>query len=333
VVPSALNAARRSGSVQGSPTGRRKSALTGTNVFSPVPGSRQTRRPKAGSGSNPAIPLPPHRPQLSPFATTALGLILGGCSSGFAVPSTTPIASPVQAPTPTFVFPTAPATTTPSPAPSPSPTPDRLLGLGPYLYQDDFSRNDGWPIGQDSLGGTSFADGRLVIAVRKSGTYRYAQSPSPALTDFFVQVSVRPFLCGPSDDFGLMFRMDEDSNHFRFILACDGQARVARVLNGQSFNLIPPTDTYAAIPGPLSENRLGVLAKGSDFFFFINDVEVFSLRSGVIPAGGLGLFVHSAASGQTTVAFDDLSARAVAQDLTSASPAPSTPPNPSGQTP
>jgi len=279
------------------------------------------------------MPSPPPRPRLSLFASAALGLILSGCSTGFAIPSTTPIASAIPAPTATFVFPTAPASTTPSPAPSPSPTPDRLLGLGPYLYQDDFSRNDGWPIGQDSLGGTSYADGRLVIAVRKSGTYRYAQSPSPALTDFFVQVSVRAFLCGPLDDFGLMFRIDENSNHFRFILACDGQARVARLLNGQSFNLIPPTNTYAAIPGPLSVNRLGVLAKGSDFFFYINDVEVFSLRNGEIPAGGLGLFVHAGASGQTTVAFDDLSARAVVQNSTPDSPTSSMTPDLSGQTP
>ncbi len=214
-------------------------------------------------------------------------------------------------PTPTFIIPTAPPTSTPSPAPTLSPTPNLLFGVGPFLFRDGFDRNAGWAVGEDSLGGTSIADGRLVLSVRNPKTYRYAISPVSQLTDFYAEVVVRPLICNEDDEFGLMFRFDPDGNHFRMSLACSGSVRVVRVLGGQSFNLIPPTETYEVIPGPLVENRLGVLAVGADFHLFINGAEVLSMRNGQIPIGTLGFFVHAESSGQTTVAFDDLSVRAV----------------------
>jgi len=224
-------------------------------------------------------------------------------------------------PTATFVFPTAPPTSTPTPAPTLSPTPNLLFGLGPSLFQDEFDLNLGWPVGEDSLGGTSFAEGRLVLSVRNAKTYRYAISPASQLADFYAEVSVRPLLCNEDDEFGLMFRFDPNGNHFRYSLACSGMVRIVRVLGGQSFNLIPPTETYAVIPGPLVENRIGVLAVGADLHFFANGVEVLSARNGQIARGTLGFFVHAESSGQTTVAFDNLSARAL---LATPSPAPAT---------
>jgi hypothetical protein len=222
----------------------------------------------------------------------------------------TPTPSPVP-PTATFVIPTAPPSSTPSPAPTLSPTPNLLYGVGPFLFRDEFDQNTGWAVGEDSLGGTSLADGWLVLSVRNPKTYRYAISPIPQLTDFYAEVVVRPLICNEDDEFGLMFRFDPDGNHFRMSLACDGSVRVVRVLGGQSFNLIPPTQTYEEIPGPLVENRLGVLAVGADFHLFINGVDVLSMRNAQISGGTLGFFVHAESSGQTTVAFDNLSVRAV----------------------
>jgi hypothetical protein len=180
-----------------------------------------------------------------------------------------------------------------------------------FLFQDEFDRNNGWGVGEDSLGGTSLADGKLVLSVRNPKTYRYALSPAPQLTDFYAEVVVRPLICNPDDEFGLMFRFDPNGNHFRLSLACNGSVRVVRVLGGQSFNMIPPTETYEVIPGPLVENRIGVLAVGADFYLFINGVEVLRMRNAEIPVGTVGFFVHAESSGQTTVAFDHLSVRAV----------------------
>jgi hypothetical protein len=223
--------------------------------------------------------------------------------------------SPVP-PTPTFAIPTAPPTSTSTLEPSPTPTPDLLYDVGPFLFHDEFEQNRGWGVGEDSLGGTSFADGHLVLSVRNPKTYRYALSPSPQLTDFYAEVIVRPLICNEDDEFGLMFRFDPDGNHFRFSLACSGTVRIVRVLGGQSFNMIPPTETYEVVPGPLVENRLGVLAVGADFHFFVNGVEVLSMRNALIPRGKLGVFVHAESSGQTTVTFDSLSARALQTDAT-----------------
>jgi hypothetical protein len=222
----------------------------------------------------------------------------------------TPTASPAP-PTPTFVIPTAPPTSTPSPAPSLTPTPNALFGIGPIIFRDAFDQNTGWAVGEDNLGGTSISDGRLVLSVRNPKTYRYAISPVSQLTDFYAEAVVRPLICNEDDEFGMMFHFDSDGNHFRLSLACNGSVRVVRVLHGQSFNMIPPTQTYEVIPGPLVENTIGVLAIGADFHLFINGVDVLRMRNAEIPLGTLGFFVHAESSGQTTVAFDDLTVRAV----------------------
>jgi hypothetical protein len=95
--------------------------------------------------------------------------------------------------------------------------------------------------------------------------------------------------------------------------------------------MIPPTQTYEVLPGPLVENRIGVLAVGADFHFFINGVDVLSMRNAEIPIGTLGVFVHAESSGQTTVAFDDLAVRAIPATPTPTSVSPVQPT--SGQSP
>ncbi|HKZ55962.1 MAG TPA: hypothetical protein VJ123_10810 [Anaerolineales bacterium] len=240
------------------------------------------------------------------MSLVAIGALLAGCVT-LATPPTPPPTPVPPSGTPTFTFPTLPPTFTATGAPSLlTPTPDLPSLLAGIIYRDDFDENQGWDLNDSKIGGISLFQGRLALAVRRSGATLFAVAPSPELEGFFVEVETRAELCADADEFGLMVRMNPQGDHYRFTLNCIGQARFARVQQGVAFNLLPPTETHAAISGAPAENRLGLLADGRDLRLFINGLEVFFVRDAALPRGGLGLIARSAAGGQLTVSFDHL---------------------------
>ncbi len=234
--------------------------------------------------------------------------VLSGCVSTGPLPTPTPTTA-VPTATPTFIIPTLIPTATFTPEPEPSPTPDLLTGLGDLIYEDSFDHNLGWEIGQSEIGGASLVEERLSLAVRRSNSFYFIESPAPTITDFFLEVTVRSEVCSGDDEFGVMFRYRAMGEHYRFALTCDGRARVSRVLEEGEIVLVPLTQTYAMFTGLFVDNRIAIWASGNQFLFFINDLEVFSANDRVLPSGKITFFVRSRQSNQTTVSFDDLSVR------------------------
>ncbi len=216
----------------------------------------------------------------------------------------TPTVAP--SPTATFAFPTIPPSVTPTALPAVTPTPDVLGSLGDVLYHDDFSSNTGWDLRQAEQGSTSLGDGQLTLVVRQPGGFRYVLSPYLPPLDYYVEVHARTELCSPGDEFGLMFRVAANGDHYRITLTCEGGARVTRVLQGASIALVPVTDTFLVLPGAPADNRIGVLVAGDQLRFFLNGLEAFSVRDESLVAGGIGLILRAGNAGQLTISFDDL---------------------------
>ncbi len=232
-------------------------------------------------------------------------LLLGACLTvgGATTPTPEP---PSPSPTASVPFPTLAPTSTRTPPPSPTATPDLVSGLGEPSFQDDFSQDSGWDLGENVMGGVSLVGGRLAIAVRQPGASLLAISPAPESGDFFVEVTIRAELCRGEDEFGLAFRTNRWEEHYRFTITCDGGARARRILQDSSRALVPFTKSPGIFAGPLAENRLGIWSEGADFQFFVNGVRIFEVHDSALPTGGVGFFVRSARSGQTTVTFDNL---------------------------
>jgi hypothetical protein len=236
--------------------------------------------------------------------------VLCSCVSTAPLPTLTPTQA-IPTVTPTFIIPTLIPSATFTPEPEPSPTPDLHTGLGDLIFEDSFENNLGWDLGQTEVGGASLVEERLSLAVRRSNSFYFIQSPAPTITDFYLEVTVRSELCSEDDEFGVMFRYRAMGEHYRFALTCDGRARVSRVLEEGEIVLVPLTQTYAIFPGLLVDNRIAIWASGNQFLFFINDLEVFSASDRVLPSGKLTFFVRSRSSSQTTVSFDDFTVRAL----------------------
>ncbi|NIM95121.1 MAG: hypothetical protein GTO18_15600 [Anaerolineales bacterium] len=234
------------------------------------------------------------------------GFYLNACTSTTPSPTQTPTPiPPTPSQTPTFIIPTIVPTGTATSPPSPTPTSDVLSGLSSVWFEDDFSSDEGWQLSQDPNGATSILNERLVIAIRTSGGFRYSLSPADPLDNFFLEVVIQPLVCQPGDEYGIMYRVNESLEHYRFTLDCDGEARVTRVMNDGAVYLIPKTDTYAAYPGPMAGNTLGVWGRGDQFRFWINGMEVFEASDTLINGGGFGLFARLDKGDQTTVSFDN----------------------------
>lgn len=221
----------------------------------------------------------------------------------------------VSTPTPTIVIPTLRPTETATPEPSPTPTPDIFPGLGPVLYYDRFDRMQEWDIPETNIGGAGVMDGRFSVSVRRPNARYIILKPEPLVSDFYMEALVRAEVCSEDDEFGLVYRANEEGGYYRFTLACSGEARVSRTFNGTEVALMPKTTTHALIPGLLVDNRIAVLAQAEDFRFFINDTEVFSLVDRTASEGMFGFFVRSRKDGQTTVSFDNLLVRDARPEL------------------
>lgn len=212
---------------------------------------------------------------------------------------------PPGSPTATFPIPTSMPSRTPSPEPTSTPKINFGEITGRALFEDSFDTQRGWQPGSSNIGGASLVVGRYSLAVREPHTTFVSQAPFRELDDFVLEVKLRPEVCGEGDEYGVMFRMNDAREHFRFALNCEGAARVSRFLETGEAPLLPITQTYATLHGTLVDNRLAIIADGSNLRFFINEIEVFSTMDDVLKGGRFGLFVRSRASGQTSVSFDD----------------------------
>ncbi|MEX0787956.1 MAG: hypothetical protein WD906_09575 [Anaerolineales bacterium] len=240
-------------------------------------------------------------------------LLLAACAPA-SEPTTTPVLEVGVTPSATIAFPTFAPTTTLTPAPTLSPTPDVLSNLGPILFADDFSVNRGWPLGEAATGGTSLQNDRLVVAVRESRQFRIADRDEPTLVDFYAEVQMGTELCSLGDEFGILFRMNDLGEHYRYTLSCEGTIRVRRVLLDGSRALVSPEVNPAAFPGAPALNQIGVWALADRFRLFVNGVEILQARDGSLASGHLGFYVRAGRDGQTTVSFDDLLVRAMVPD-------------------
>jgi hypothetical protein len=243
------------------------------------------------------------------FAIIMMPLI-SGCLDTSPLPTST-LTPPTASATPPFVIPTLIPTSTWMPAAQPTPTFDISGGLGEIIFQDDFEQDRGWYLEEDIFGATALVSGRLSLASRGQGVWRFAYSPIVNVIDFYMQVDLQAEICSSGDEFGIMYRANPSAGSYRFGLRCDGGVRVTRVLGNSAQSLITRAQTQTVVPGPPAENQLGIWANGDRFRFYINRVEAFSARDSAIYQGAIGFYLFSGNAGQTTVFFDNLVVRSL----------------------
>ena len=250
-------------------------------------------------------------------------LLAGLTTSCLAAPASpaSPTATPPASATATVAFPTVIPSSTWTPGPTLTPTVDVRPGLGQVILQERFDDPSAWDLQTSDSGASGISDGRLTLAVRRSRVYQSTSRESPVVGDFYAEVEVHTNLCTAGDEFGLTARGNDLGEHYRFLIGCDGTARITRFLENGSRALTLRVETPAIIPGAPAVNRLAVWANGFDLKLFVNGDQVIAARDAALNQGTLGMIVRAGSGGQVAVGFDNLIVRALSDGKGTPTPA------------
>ena len=266
------------------------------------------------------------------FITLIGTLTLGACAAPGTnqdIPgSPTVISAPGGAeatPTATIVWFPPTATWTPFPTPVASATVQAQPGLGAQSFSDDFSDPNAWQTAKIAgEGGNNVIvnRNRLTVAINVPPAYLFSLRNDLLLRDFYAEVAVSVNRCSAVDKYGMLFRAAGNADSYRYVLGCNGQARVERL---QANNVIPIQDWLPsgdAPSGAPGEVTLGVWVAGVEMRFFLNGHYQFSVIDPVFHIGTLGVFANAASAGGMNISFSDL----VVHDVSYVSPTPTATP-------
>lgn len=209
-----------------------------------------------------------------------------------------------------------PATSTPDVQPTalPSSTPNSFSSLGEVIFEDRFQTSAGWNLSRSSRGEISIAGSEINIVINQANSYLYAYREKPDLDNYFVQIRAKPSLCSGRDEYGLLFRLTNDQNFYRYSLSCSGEVRLEKVLAGGVVTLQPWTRSASVPAGAPSISNLAVLARGEEMSFFINGDLQFRVVDEDLKIGSFGVFGKSAGDSAYTVSFSDLVVRGLIEN-------------------
>ncbi len=223
-----------------------------------------------------------------------------------AVPSEEPTATavPTQEPTATAVPTEAPtATAVPTEAPTQAPTAtlaptatatlspeDPAVRFGNPTYAYNFSTiSTGWDYEDDQVK-VELADGKLNIISKGKPYWNSWYTVSPELKNFYIESTLTMVNCSGGDRIGLAFRLDDDEFYFMGI-TCDGRWGFSRYTEDDYVVDLLDYAQSAQFNLAGQPNRVGVLANGKDFEFYVNGVKVGSASDDTLSDSGSYGFV------------------------------------------
>ncbi len=174
------------------------------------------------------------------------------------------------------------------------------------IYMDDFSDpNSGWlQISTEELE-SSYKDGEYHILAKKSNwaTWRWNRNAG-RVTDFILEIDAR-LVSGPKDSsYGLIFRVQNNDNFYRFIVDENGHYLIGTRSNGEWTKLLSSTKSEYINKGN-STNRLKIVCQGSQIQAYVNGYHLSTIVDDLFTDGWIGCTVVTHEP-NTHVAFDNI---------------------------
>ena len=181
--------------------------------------------------------------------------------------------------------------------------------LGDLLYEDDFEDPaTGWSISSDDDTSTDYADGQYRIAIYRQD-YMAWGNPEPGLelTNFALEVDVRQ-VDGPLDNnFGLVFRLQEETDDFYwFHISGDGYFAVVLSRDDEWSSPVPWEESDAVNQGIGATNHLRVTCSEDKCSFYVNDTYLTDMADDALSSGSIGLAAGAFGEPGVIVHFDNL---------------------------
>lgn len=176
-------------------------------------------------------------------------------------------------------------------------------------YEETFDSAGSWGTGEDLEARGDVTGGRYEFLVKAELGLFWATAGEDR-SDGIYQVEATQ-LDGPLDNgYGMMFRVDPDSNSFYlfevsgdgyfWIGVCENSCEDERPLAGNGW-----VASDAVRQGLNAVNVLRVRAEGGNMIFFVNDQEVARASDNTLRKGDIGIMVETLGQGNVLVAFDN----------------------------
>ncbi len=230
--------------------------------------------------------------------------------------------------TPPITMPSATPTKTTQPTSTPGGTPlpqsqitatftasDPRSLLPVATWTDTMDDGKNWPIGTDEYSAISFQNGFMMLTgLLPDNGWRLAVNDVD--NAYFETTAKFGPVCHGMDKWGMMLRSPDRTTADRgywFNITCDGKLAFQKWQleppDGETkvTNLIAWTSNSNIKPGANAVNRLGILAKGSHFTFFINGVQVGESNDSSFPYGGFGILIGARETNRLIIYVDEMS--------------------------
>ena len=163
-----------------------------------------------------------------------------------------------------------------------------------------------WELPATASGAAAVTDGRLTLSIRTPRAYHTARRLEPLVGDFFAEIDLYTEVCSPGDELGLTARGGGYGEQYRFLIGCDGTARITRILDEGSRALTLRVPSPVIHSGAPALNHLAIWLHGLDLKFLVNGEEILSVRDAALQHGTLGVVARAGTGGQVSAGFDDL---------------------------
>lgn len=172
-------------------------------------------------------------------------------------------------------------------------------------WSEDFSASGTWQTESDSSAQVAVQGGVLRIFIAVPDQLAWALA-GRNLGDFRLTVEATQ-VSGPDDnEYGVLVRVQDHSNFYRFSISGDGYYLVSKFVQGQPVILGSNWTPSAAIHQGQATNTLQVVCEGNRLIFTVNGQRLVELFDGQFARGDIGLYAGSFYQGGVEVHFDNL---------------------------
>jgi hypothetical protein len=179
-------------------------------------------------------------------------------------------------------------------------------GRAGLSWSDDFSGPGTWQGESDATAQVAVQDGVLRVYVAVPNQLAWAIAGQD-LRDFRLTVEATQ-VAGPDDnEYGVLVRMQDHSNFYRFSISGDGYFLVSKFVDGQQEFLGANWTPSEAIHRGQATNVVEVVCQGSTLTFIVNGQQLARVEDDQFAHGDIGLYAGSFYEGGVEVHFDNLS--------------------------
>ena len=274
-----------------------------------------------------ACNYPTIEPSSEEVVQTNVALILTNAPETTLLPDPTQVS---ETPKATADLPTEPSVTetevtTPEPQPTSTDTPepmptattaptatqapvagDPVAQLGEPDFLEDFSDAGGWPY-EDDWFLITVSGGQLHAFSKGTPYWSSWYTTYPEVQDAYFETTITRPNCYGQDRFGLVIRWDESQEFYYMGVTCDGTWGFSFYTEDNQIINILDYQTSDAFKPANEANRIGILAKGDQFDFYINGIKVGSATDDRLDdAGTFGFLSMSAGTVNFKTSLDKL---------------------------